>query len=62
MGYVYAAYAVRVTIIRTGGKFRLLSNCTELHALTQAACSYALLLHIMEKMCGCFPFVKEELQ
>ena len=35
--------AVRVTIFSTGGKFRPVSNFTELHALTQASHSYALL-------------------
>ena len=35
---------VRVTIFSTGGKFQPVSNFTELHALTLAACSYALLL------------------
>ena len=32
-----------VTIFSTSGKFQLASNLRELHALTQAACSYALL-------------------
>ena len=36
MAYVYAAYA--------GGKFQPVSNFTELHALTLATRSYALLL------------------
>ena len=40
MAYVYAACTVRVTIFSAGGKF---SNFTELHVLTQAACSYVLL-------------------
>ena len=44
MAYAYAACAVRVTIFSTGGKFRLVSNFTDLHALTLAARSYALLL------------------
>ena len=35
--------AVRVTILRTGSEFRPVSNFTELHALTLAARSYALL-------------------
>ena len=35
---------VRVTISSTGGKFRLVSNFTELYALTLAARSYALLV------------------
>ena len=34
MAYVYTVY---VTIYSTAGKFRLVSNFTELHALTQAA-------------------------
>ena len=42
MAYVYCSCAVRVTIFSTGGKFRRVSNFTELHALTH---SYAL-LHI----------------
>ena len=44
MDYVYTAYTVYVTIFSTGGKFRPVSNFTELHALTPAAHSYALLL------------------
>ena len=36
MAYVYTAYA--------GGKFQLVSNFTELHALTLATRSYAFLL------------------
>ena len=39
-----AACAVCVTIFSTGDKVQLLSNFTELHALTLAARSYALLL------------------
>ena len=31
------------------GKFQLVSNFTELHALTQAACSYALLTNTIKK-------------
>ena len=38
-----AACTVHVTIFSTGGKFRLVSNFTELHTLTLAARSYALL-------------------
>ena len=38
-----AACRVHVTIFSTGGKFQPVSNFTELHALTLAACSYALL-------------------
>ena len=41
MAYVYAVCAVRVTTISIGGKFQLVSNFTELHALTLATCSYA---------------------
>ena len=37
--------AVRVTIFSTGGKFRPVSNFTELHTLTLAACFYALLYY-----------------
>ena len=33
-----------VTIFSSGGKFRLVSNFTELHATTLATCSYALLM------------------
>ena len=44
MAYVYAQlYAVCVTIFGTGGKLQLVSNLKELHTLTQAARSYALL-------------------
>ena len=47
MPYVYAACPVHVTICSTGGKFRPVSNLMELHAVTLATCSYALLaLHI----------------
>ena len=35
---------VRVTIFSTGGKFRPVSNFTELHTLTLATRSYTLLL------------------
>ena len=44
MVYVYTACAARVTIFSTGGKFHPVSNFTELHALTQAVRSYALLI------------------
>ena len=47
-GYVlsnYAACLVCVTIFSTGGKFRLVSNFTELHALTLATCFYAFLVN-----------------
>ena len=37
LAYVYtAACAIHVTIFSTGGKFRLVSNFTELHTLTLA--------------------------
>ena len=39
---VNAARPVRVTIFSTGGKFLQVSNFMEVHALTLAACSYAL--------------------
>ena len=38
--YAYAACTVCVTIVDTGGKFRPVSNFTELHALTLATCFY----------------------
>ena len=44
MAYVYAGYAVHVTIFSTGGKFWPVSNFMELHAPTLATCSYALLM------------------
>ena len=44
MAYVYAACAVCVTIFSTGGKFRPVSTFMELHTLTLAARSYALLI------------------
>ena len=37
MAYVYAAYAVCVSIFSAGGEFDLVSNFKELHALTIAA-------------------------
>ena len=43
MAYVYTTSAVGVTIFSIGGKFRPVSNFTELHALTLAVHSYALL-------------------
>ena len=43
MAYVNAACAGRVTVFSTGGKFGPVLNFTELHALTLAARSYALL-------------------
>ena len=43
MAYVNAACAGRITIFSTGGKFHPGSNFTELHTLTLATCSYALL-------------------
>ena len=44
MAYVYAACAARFTIFSIGDKFRPVSNFMELHALTPAARSYALLI------------------
>ena len=41
--YVYAACTVHVTIFSTGGKFRLVPNFMELHALILATRSYVLL-------------------
>ena len=46
MAYVYTACAVHVTIFSTTGKFRPISNFMELHALTLAARSYALLIAV----------------
>ena len=47
MAYFYSVCAVRVTIFfRTSSKFCPVSNFTYLHALTQVACSYALLVGI----------------
>ena len=43
MPYVYA----RLLFFSTGGKFQLVSSFTELHALTLAAHSYALLVEII---------------
>ena len=50
MAYVYTACAVCVTIFNTSGKFCLVSNFTELHALTLVARSYALLLTPMWRL------------
>ena len=44
MADVYVACVVRVTIFSTGGKFRLVSNFTELHTLSH---SYVLLVVII---------------
>ena len=44
MAYVHTACAVQVTISSTGGKLQLVSNFTELHALTLVSRSSALLL------------------
>ena len=43
MAYVNAACAGHVAIFSTCGKFHLVSNFTQLHILTLAAHSYALL-------------------
>ena len=48
MAYVYTACTVHVTISSTGGKFRPVANFMELHALTLAAHSYALLMEYMK--------------
>ena len=46
--YVYAPlHGISVTIFSTNSKFWLVSNFTELHALTQATCSYVLLVYIL---------------
>ena len=52
MAYVYATCVVRVTIFSTGGKFRPVSNFTELHTLTQAARSYSLLIYPIIVKCN----------
>ena len=44
MTYVYTAYTVHVIVFSTGGKFCPESNFMELHAVTQATRSYALIL------------------
>ena len=50
MTYLNAAYAVHVT---TGGKVQLVSYFMELHAITQAANSYALLtIYVQEHKWG----------
>ena len=41
--YINTAWAIRVTVFSTAGNFRPVSNFMELHALTLAARSYALL-------------------
>ena len=46
MAYVYAACTVHVTILSKGDKFQPASNLMELHALTLANCSYALLYNM----------------
>ena len=43
-GFYYAACPVRFTIVSAGCKFRPVLNFAELHTLTQATCSYVLLL------------------
>ena len=48
MVYVYAQLCMHVAIFSICGKFRPVSNFTWLHALTLAACSYALLYVIMD--------------
>ena len=42
---------VHETIFSNGGKFRLVSNFMKLHALTQAARSYVLLVKIYNYAC-----------
>ena len=44
-GLCYAACAVHVTIFSIGSKVQLVSEFMELHILTQATHSYALLTH-----------------
>ena len=44
MAYVYATYAVHVTVFNTGGKFHPVSNFIKLHTLTLAAHSYTFLV------------------
>ena len=53
MAYVYTECAVRVTIFSTGSKFQLVSNFTELHALTLAACSYCMSTIAMSAHVSC---------
>ena len=43
---------VCVTIFSSGGKFQPVSSFTELHTLTQAACSYAFLIHCIAMYCN----------
>ena len=43
MAYVYTVCTVHVTIFSADGKFRPVSDFTELHGLTLAACSCVLL-------------------
>ena len=52
MPYVIRSCTVRVTIFSTGGKFKLVSLFTELHTLTQAARSYALLYTLCNQRLG----------
>ena len=47
MSTQHAQYVLLVLIL-AGSKVRLVSNFTELHGLTQAARSYALLLQVRE--------------
>ena len=48
MAYVYTQLcAICVTTFSNDGEFRLVSNFTELHALTQAARSYTLLAGVV---------------
>ena len=49
MAFVYIACTVHVTIFSTGGKFRPVSNCTELQALAQATA-----LVLSDKQVGVF--------
>ena len=55
MPYVYAACTVCVIIFSTSDKFRPVSNFTELHALTLAAHSCALLVDISPLIIPCDP-------
>ena len=54
MAYI-CVHAVRVTIFSTGSKFRLVSNFTELHVLTQVAHPYVLLLKTHRDAVGILP-------
>ena len=49
--------AIRVTIFSTSGKFQPVSNFTELHALTLAARSYALLASIIHDERIIYPLI-----